>query len=65
MKSIVIYYHPKLPRRLISDDTAIWVGDEIVGYVRAELHKGKDSAEALDDAKPNENEIVLNSVELP
>lgn len=65
MNSIVIYFHPKKPsRHNIGKYDVLWSGDEIVGYVRAELHLNTDALHALDAAKPREKEIVLNSVEL-
>ena len=65
MKSIVLYFYPNKPgRRNSISDSAIQVGDKIVGYVRCELHKEKDGVRALDAANPRANETVLNSVEL-
>ena len=65
MNSIVTYFYPNKPgRRSTLNDSALWVGDDIVGYVRTELHMNTDAAHALDAAKPKANETVLNSVEL-
>jgi hypothetical protein len=65
MNSIVTYFYPNKPgRRNTLQDAALWVGDNIVGYVRTELHMNKDALHALDAAKPKANETVLNSVEL-
>lgn len=57
IKSLVIYFHPlpKLSFRL--KYAALWVGDEIVGYVRAEINNADDAA------KPDKGETVLSSVE--
>lgn len=65
MNSIVTYYYPNKPgRRNTLQDSALWIGDDIVGYVRTELHMNKDAAHALAAARPLKNETVLNSVEL-
>lgn len=65
MNSIVLYFYPKPRRSITLSDSAVWVGGNLVGYVRTELHMNKDAVHALDAAKPNENETVLNAVELP
>ena len=62
MNSIVIYFCQ--PGRNTLGDSALWVGNDLVGYVRTELHMNKDALRALDAAKPQADEIVLNSVEL-
>lgn len=61
MNSLVIYFREGLG--CIEDDP-LWLGDMIVGRVRAELHENKDITRALDDAKPREGEVVLNAVAL-
>lgn len=65
MNSIVTYFYQRKPgSRSSLQDAALWVGDDLMGYVRTELHMNKNALQALDDAKPKEGETVLNSVEL-
>lgn len=65
MNSIVLYFYPKPRRSITLDESELWLGGDLVGYVRTELHLNRDAVHALDAAKPNENETVLNAVELP
>jgi hypothetical protein len=60
MKTLVIYFHPAFRPGY----SALWVGDQIVGAVRCELHSDVDPSDALTNAKPREGEIVLNAVEV-
>lgn len=65
MNSIVLYYYPNKPVRPNTlQDSALWVGDDIAGFVRTELHMNQDAEQARSDAKPLDNETVLGAVEL-
>jgi len=61
--SVVLYWayekHHTTPSAQIID-----VNADFVGYLRVEVHLGKDLTEALDAAKPMKGEVVLNSVKL-
>lgn len=64
MKTIVLYFS-QTTRLLNSDDySPAWIGDDIVGWIRAELCQNKTLDEALEAATPRKGEMVLNSVEI-
>lgn len=63
MKSIVLYFTKTLNPKPLIDHTAIWLGDELVGWVRAEL-RHQSAAVARKTAKPRKGETTLNAVEL-
>lgn len=63
MKSIVFYFYGWRKGRLNPDDSGVWVGDALLGYVRAEIVE-QDALHALDGAKPRKGETLLNAVEI-
>jgi hypothetical protein len=61
LNSVVLYW---ATRETHQDHRRVAAEGERIGFIRAEIHRGKDISEALDAAKPGEAETVLNSVPL-